>query len=92
MKARAKLCELKLSKVPTRDIDYNKMAELTDGFNGADITEFCEKLKMEAIRKSISNNNEHIIDMQDVMNVAKTIKSSVSEEDIKNLKEFEKKF
>lgn len=92
MEARAKLCELKLSKVPTQDIDYNKMAELTDGFNGADITEFCEKLKMEAIRKSINSENEHIISMEDVMNVAKTIKSSVLEEDIENLKEFESKF
>lgn len=92
MEARAKLCELKLSRVPTQDIDYNKMAELTDGFNGADITEFCEKLKMEAIRKSINSENEHIINMEDVMNVAKTIKSSVLEEDVENLKEFEKKF
>ncbi|MCI7003484.1 MAG: AAA family ATPase [Clostridia bacterium] len=92
MEARAKLCELKLSKVPTQDIDYNKMAELTDGFNGADITEFCEKLKMEAIRKSINSENEHVINMEDVISVAKTIKSSVLEEDIENLKEFEKKF
>ena len=92
MEARAKLCELKLNRVPTQDIDYNKIAELTDGFNGADITEFCEKLKMEAIRKSINSENEHIINMEDVMNVAKTIKSSVLEEDVENLKEFEKKF
>lgn len=92
MQTRVKLFELKLSKVPTQNLDYNKMAELTDGFNSADITEFCEKLKMEAIRKSISSENEHIINMEDVMNVSKTMSSSVLEEDIEKMKKFEKKF
>lgn len=90
--ARAKLFELKLKKVPTENIDYAKMAKMTDGFNGADITEFCEKLKMKAIKKSLQENNEHIVTMEDVKEISKTIKSSVLDEDVEKLKVFEKKF
>lgn len=92
MQAREKLCELKLKNVPTQDLDYHQMAELTNGFNGADITEFCEKLKMYAIRESLASGKEHIINMEDVMKVSATVKSSVLEEDIENLKAFEDKF
>ena len=92
MQAREKLCELKLKNVPTQDLDYHQMAELTNGFNGADITEFCEKLKMYAIRESLASGKDHIINMEDVMKVSATVKSSVLEEDIENLKAFEDKF
>ena len=66
--------------------------EVTEGFNGADITEFCEKLKMEAINKSLVENTEHIITMNDVIEVSKKIKSSVLNDDIEQLKNFENKF
>lgn len=91
-KAREKLFELKFKDIPTNNLDYAEMAKLTDGFNGADITEFCEKLKMLAIKKSISENNEYVITMEDVKEISKSLKSSVTTEDIKALKEFEKKF
>ncbi len=89
-KAREKLFELKLKNIPTNNLDYVEMAKLTDGFNGADITEFCEKLKMLAIKKSISDNNEYVITMEDVKEISKSLKSSVTTEDIKALKKFEK--
>ena len=54
------------------------------------ITDYNKTVPME--EKSINNENEHVINMEDVISVAKTIKSSVLEEDIENLKEFEKKF
>ena len=88
-KAREKLFELKLKNVPSENLDYQKLSSATDGFNGADITEFCEKLKMLAINKSIKDGKEHLISMDDAIKVSNSIKSSVSYEDIERLKQFE---
>lgn len=90
--ARTKIFELKLKDIPTADLDYAEMAKITEGFNGADINEFCEKLKMGAIRKSIKDGVEHIITMDDVLAIANKVKSSVSDEDIENLQKFQKKY
>ena len=88
--ARKKLFELKLKNVPAENLDFEYLASMTDGFNGADITEFCEKLKISAIKATISSGNEHLITMDDVYNVKDRIKSSVSQEDIADMLDFEK--
>lgn len=88
--SRKKLFELQLSKLPVADdLDYDYLAKITDGFNGADIKEVCEKLKMSAIKVSLSKGSEQTIGMDDVYNIEGTIKSSVSREDIERLEEFE---
>ena len=84
--------ELKLKDIPTADLDYAEMAKITEGFNGADINEFCEKLKMDAIHKSIEEGKDHVITMSDVLVISNKAKSSVSDEDIDNLKKFQKKY
>jgi transitional endoplasmic reticulum ATPase len=88
--ARKKLFELKLKNVPAENLDFEYLASMTDGFNGADITEFCEKLKISAIKATISSGNEHLITMDDVYNVKDKIKSSVSQDDIADMQDFEK--
>ncbi len=88
---RKKLFELQLSKLPVADdLDYDYLAKITDGFNGADIKEVCEKLKMSAIKDSLSKGSEQTIGMDDVSRIEGTIKSSVSIEDIERLEQFEK--
>jgi transitional endoplasmic reticulum ATPase len=81
--------ELKLRGVPTDTLDYEKMAALTEGYNGADITEFCEKLKLDAIKKTVTSGSEHLITMEEVMSVRERTHSSVSQEDLEQLREFE---
>lgn len=88
--ARAKMFELKLRGVPTDTLDYEKMAALTEGYNGADITEFCEKLKLDAIKKTVTSGSEHLITMEEVMSVRERTHSSVSQEDLEQLREFER--
>ena len=88
-KSREKLFELKLKNVPSENLDYQKLSSMTEGFNGADINEFCEKLKMLAINKSIKDGKEHLISMVDAIKISNSIKSSVSYEDIERLKQFE---
>ncbi len=86
--ARKRMFELKLSSVPQLDIDYDYLANISEGFNGADISEFCDKLKMQAIHRSIEIEKESPITMQDVALVKASIKTSVMDEDLERLKDF----
>lgn len=90
--ARKKLFELKLKEVPQENLDFDYLAEITEGFNGADIGAFCDKLKMLAISKSIETNAECPITMADVRHIQKIIKSSVSSEDVERLLEFKEQY
>ena len=88
--ARRRLFELQLSKLPiSKNMDFDYLAKITEGFNGADIKEVCEKLKMSAIRDSLESNEEQEIGMEDVHRIEKSIQSSVSAEDIARLEAFE---
>ncbi len=88
--ARKKLFDLQLNKLPVaEDLDLEYLAKITDGFNGADIKEVCEKLKMSAINDSLEKGEEQTIGMDDVKRIENEIRSSVSSEDIERLKEFE---
>lgn len=88
--ARKKLFELKLKGIPTDGLDFDVLAKITENYNGADITEFVERLKMKVINKSIKEAKEESITMQDVYEIAKDFKSSVSLEDVQKLELFEK--
>lgn len=88
--ARRKLFELQLNKLPVADdLDYDYLVTITEGFNGADIKEVCEKLKMSAIKDSLQKGETQTIGMNDVKKIEGSIKSSVSREDVERLKEFE---
>ena len=90
LEARKRLFELQLKNLPiSSDLDFDYLAKITDGFNGADIKEVCEKLKMSAINDSLEKGEEQTIGMDDVHRVEGSIKSSVSLEDIERLQEFE---
>lgn len=90
--ARKKLFELKLKTVPQKNLDFEYLATVTDSFNGADIGAFCDKLKMLAINKSIAQNAECPITMDEVKQVQSSIKSSVSNEDVERLIEFKEQY
>lgn len=90
--ARKKMFEIKLKTVPHENLDFDYLAEITEGFNGADIGAFCDKLKMFAINKSIETGIECPITMDDVKRVQNMIKSSVSPEDIERLSEFKEQY
>ena len=90
--ARKKLFELKLKAVPQEGLDFDYLAKITEGFNGADIGAFCDKLKMLAINKSIANNSECPITMEEVSQMQDSIKSSVSKEDVDRLLEFQEQY
>ncbi len=87
---RKKLFELQISKLPhEEDLDYDLLATLTEGCNGADIKEVCEKLKMSAINDTIETGEEQTIGMDDIEKIKDSIKSSVQIEEIEKLVEFQ---
>ncbi|MDY6101023.1 MAG: ATP-binding protein [Candidatus Enteromonas sp.] len=89
--ARKKLFELQLAKLPhENDLDFDLLANLTEGCNGADIKEVCEKLKMSAINETLATGKEQTIGMDDVEKIKNSIKSSVQLEEIKKLEEFQR--
>lgn len=90
--ARKKLFELKLKSIPQENLNYACLAAFTDGFNGADIEAFCDKLKMLAITESIETGTECPITMQLAEQAHLSVKSSVSDEDIDKLKNFQKTY
>ena len=69
------------------DFDYAKVAEITERFNAADVTEFCNRLKLSAIRRSIESGNDEVICMKDVEN-SSSMKSSVDPRDLARLDAF----
>ena len=88
--ARKQLFELQLLKLPHEDdLDFDLLANLTEGCNGADIKEICEKLKMCAIKETIATGQEVTIGMNEIEKIKSSIKSSVQIEDIEKLKEFQ---
>lgn len=90
--ARRKMFQLKFAKMPMADnIDYDCVVNISEGFNGADITEFVEKVKQIAINKSIESKQEHIIDMNDILEVGKNMHSSIVDDEIDKIIEFKER-
>jgi len=55
--AREAIITNKLKSIPCDEyLDINRIVALTNGFNGADVSNFCEKLKDLAITRELNNN------------------------------------
>ena len=89
--ARLQLFKMKLKDLPVSpELDFDHLAEITDGYNCADIADgFVEKMKQSAIDRSLENHQESAIDETDVEEAERAIKSTVSESDVENIKRFE---
>ena len=76
--ARAKMFEMRLSRVPSDVTDFGELARICEGFSGAEIELVCEKAKQRVIRSIISgkqNKNARITN-QDMCEVIKDIRIS----------------
>ena len=91
--ARAYLINRKLSKVPhDPNLDIPAIVALTEGFNSADVSEFCEYMKTGAIKRTIAAGGADAISgicQADVDEAAKHIHSSVQQSDIVNIRRWE---
>ena len=88
--ARRAMIEKNLKSIPIDpEVKIDYIAEITEGFNGADISEFCDRLKNDPIKRSIQSNNIENITMNDVENTKMHVRSSVQERDLVEFKKFE---
>jgi transitional endoplasmic reticulum ATPase len=76
------------------NIEIEKLVAYTDGFNAADVVEFCERLKDGPIRRTIENGGKNIenINLDDVNFVRNNVKSSVNPQDITALQKWKTEF
>ncbi|MDE6645776.1 MAG: ATP-binding protein, partial [Malacoplasma sp.] len=86
--ARKEIFKTKLKDLPHDDIDFDYLASITNNCNGADISYFCERLKMSAINRSIESKQQQKINKIDIDNVKENFKSSVNLDDLKEMEMF----
>lgn len=77
-----------LSKVQLADdVSLSDLAESLDGYNSADVVEFCEQVKMVAIKREI-NKKDGVITAQDITTVKAKVHSSIIQSDVERMEDF----
>ena len=93
-----KEARLKILQVHTKnllldkDVDLEKIAELTENFSGADLANLITEAKRLAIREAKLKNMLVPISQKHLLSLCKMLKPSVSNEDMLMYKQFEEKF
>lgn len=82
--ARVELFKLFLSDRPTKDIDYEKLAELTEYYVSADI----ELIATEAAREALNDGKDYI-DQDSIELTIRQTPPSIMEDEIEYYKQFE---
>lgn len=81
--ARKKIFQIYLHGVPS-EVDYDALAEKTEGYTGADIELICRETKLDLFR---SRRMGEKITTQDILQAVGRIRPSVSKEVIKEFEE-----
>lgn len=92
LESRLYMIQMHLGKVPVEEnVNFASIAERMEGFSGADVGEFCERVKDEPILRSISNPGvEQKITLEDVERTLQKVHSSIHKDEIEKLKNFKK--
>jgi len=61
--ARKVILWVHLKGVPTKEIDFEELANLSEGYSGADIAAVCREAKLLAIREKIEKSGEGLVAM-----------------------------
>ena len=88
-KAREFMVNKTLKDVPMEsDVDLKKLAAALEGFGGGDIVAACEKIKLEAYRKTVLTGKKQKITRADCNNVLKNLHNNTTPEEMKKFKEY----
>jgi SpoVK/Ycf46/Vps4 family AAA+-type ATPase len=77
--ARAAILRYHLRKRPVAEIEFDKLAELTDGFSGADLAQLCDSAAQRAMQDAIRLGAARPIAMPDFSAALETVKPSSGE-------------
>lgn len=76
--ARRKLFQLGLVKAKRENIDYDLLANRTEGYSGADVTFICDKTKTIVYKEALKTKNTRPITTEDILGALKEIKPSIN--------------
>lgn len=85
--ARKKIFQLNLD-VPSECIDFDVLAEKTEGYSGADIKFICDEVKRMMFRREIEGREE-LLRTEHVLEVIPSVKPSIDERMLKKYLEFD---
>ncbi len=85
---RAKMFKLFLKKVPKESVDYDTLAEASEGFTGADINSVCQEAKFMLVRKSIAGKKNVKLETDDILKVIRRRKPSLTMDMLRKYKRF----
>jgi transitional endoplasmic reticulum ATPase len=86
--ARKKIFQLELNKAKKEEIDYDLLAERTEGYSGADITFICDKTKNAVYKEALKTNKTRPISTDDILNALIEIKPSINREMLRKFEKF----
>ncbi len=87
--AREKILRNRLSRIPHRDdIDFGSFANMTEGYNAADIEEVCKTAKMRRISLIDSGDKDCEVRSEDVDYALTIVHSSVSRKDLDEIEQY----
>jgi len=86
--ARKKIFELNLEGKPQEEIGFDTLAELTEGYSGADIRHICVKASLIPFKESIKTGAVRGITMTDLRSVMEGIKPSINTGMVRRYEEF----
>lgn len=91
LQARTKLFEMRLKGMKMGNVTIGEMADATNGYNGADIGEFCDRLKNAVVKEMISRGSDELVAItrEQYEKVKREVKSSVLKSDVAALEKFE---
>ena len=87
--ARKKVLELNLKDIPLcDDVNPTALAELLNGYSGADIAYLCRKVAEQTFLESVDLGHERPLAEADFARVLKTLRPSVTTADLERFKKF----
>lgn len=87
--ARAKMLELNLKGKPlAADIKLEELAQLVEGYSGADIRNICDKASAIPFIEAVKTGQDREIELRDFSTVLNQVKPSVSQKDLARFEKF----
>lgn len=81
--ARKAIIQYCLKDVPVEDgFPFDKIADTTEGFSGADMAEMCSRAKKKAILRQIDSGKDEVVTHEDIQMILKKLSQSVSAEQL----------
>ncbi len=86
---RAEMFKTFLGKVPVAKLDYEELAEGSEGFTGADIKSVCQEAKMELVRRATKGEKDAEITQRMLLKILSERKPSITVKMLQDYKKFQ---